>query len=368
MKILIQLIRFLTGIVFIISGLVKANDPLGLSYKMQEFFEAWGMMAFHDYTLAVAFAMNLFEVVAGVALIVGWRFRIVSWMVLLLTLFFTFLTAYAMFSGKIATCGCFGDCLPLQPAQSFTKDIVLNIFMVLLIYKSASIRPLFSSKANFFIILLSAILVIAMQWYVLRHLPFFDCLPYKKGNNIVQQMKIPDGALADSFAITFRYKKDGKMIEFGADEFPEDFDEPPYEYVDRYDKLIRKGNAVAPIPDFNLKTLEGTDVTTQILETPGFYVFVFCRAFDDAQTWLPAFRKLLQAAGKKNIPVYLVTPNASAALTTTGHPEILISDATAIKTAARTDPAFFLMNGPIVKEKKSYRDVDDFIRNMEPIK
>lgn len=367
MKMLLQIIRFFTGAVFIVSGLVKANDPLGLSYKMQEFFEAWGLTAFHDYTLAVALAMNLFEVVAGIAIIVGWRFKVVSWMVLLLTLFFTFLTAYAMFSGKIATCGCFGDCLPLQPAQSFAKDILLNIFMVVLIYNHRHIKPLCSSKANISILILSAVLVMAAQWYVLRHLPFVDCLPYKKGNNIIEQMKLPEGAVADSFAIKFRYKKAGEIVEFGADEFPDDFDEPLYEYVDRFDKLVRKGNAVAPIPDFNLKALDGADVTDEVLNTPGYYVVVFCRNFTRTNDWLPLFKNIENVASERNIPVYIVTPNASAAKTQ-GFNNILIADATAIKTAARTDPAFFLMNGPIVREKKSYLDAKAFMQSIEKIK
>src|SRR5215470_13304513 len=101
-------VRWIVGLLFIFSGLVKANDPLGLSYKMQEFFDAWNWYSLTDFTLPFSLIMNVFEVLAGVAVIIGWRMKLFSWLLLLLILFFIFLTAYALFSGKIKTCGCFG--------------------------------------------------------------------------------------------------------------------------------------------------------------------------------------------------------------------------------------------------------------------
>src|SRR6266498_111114 len=122
MKTLLNIGRIIVGVLFIFSGLVKANDPLGLSYKMQEFFEVWGLSSLNDYTLALSLVMNIFEVLAGVAVIIGWRMKLFSWLLLLLIIFFTFLTGYAALSGKIKTCGCFGDCIPLTPTTSFIKD------------------------------------------------------------------------------------------------------------------------------------------------------------------------------------------------------------------------------------------------------
>ena len=84
MNFLINLVRFIVGVLFIFSGLVKANDPLGLSYKMQEFFELWGMHALNDYTLAFSVIMIAFEIIAGVAVLVGWKMNLFSWLLLLL--------------------------------------------------------------------------------------------------------------------------------------------------------------------------------------------------------------------------------------------------------------------------------------------
>src|SRR5687768_1411881 len=125
MKPLLTISRIIVGILFIFSGLVKANDPLGLSYKMQEFFELWGVAQFNQYTLLMSVLMNAFEIIAGFALLLGWRIRLFSWLLLLLIIFFTFLTGYAYISGKFKNCGCFGDCLPITPLTSFIKDLAL---------------------------------------------------------------------------------------------------------------------------------------------------------------------------------------------------------------------------------------------------
>ena len=125
MRFLLGFLRIIVGALFIFSGLIKANDPLGLSYKMQEFFEIWGMGFLDDYTLTLSILMIAFEIIAGVAVLLGWQFRLFSWMLFILIVFFTFLTGYAVFSGKIKECGCFGDCIKLTSNQSFIKDLVL---------------------------------------------------------------------------------------------------------------------------------------------------------------------------------------------------------------------------------------------------
>ena len=124
MKKALLVIRWLVGLLFIFSGLIKVNDPLGLSYKMQEFFEVWGIDFMNKYTLGMALIMNMLEVGCGVALLIGFRQKFTTRLLLLLIIFFTFLTGYALFSGKIKTCGCLGDCLPLSAAQSFIKDLM----------------------------------------------------------------------------------------------------------------------------------------------------------------------------------------------------------------------------------------------------
>ena len=165
MKTLVNIARVLVGALFIFSGLVKAIDPLGLAYKMQEFFDVWGtdsslkgLMGFLDgYALWISLFMITLEVGLGVALLAGWRIRLVSWLLLLLMLFFTFLTSYVLFSGKIRACGCFGDCIPLTPAQTFTKDLILMVLVLLILYNKKVI-PFFIWQA-------------IINWKMTQHMP-----------------------------------------------------------------------------------------------------------------------------------------------------------------------------------------------------
>src|ERR1700730_3407577 len=270
MKIALAMSRILVGLLFIFSGLIKANDPLGLSYKMQEFFEVWGWQGFNDYALPLSMVLISFEIIAGVAVLLGWQFKLFSWLLLLLILCFSFLTGYAVLSGKIKACGCFGDCIKLTSLDSFIKDLVLLGLIVFLFIFRKRVRPIFNTVTNLVILLLSAVFSFSLQWYVLKHLPIVDCLPYKSGNNILEKMKIPAGAIPDSTVISFVYRKNGKETEFTADKFPSDFSDSSYQFVKRYDKLVRKGNAEPAIKDFVLLAEDGTDFTQEFLNEPGY--------------------------------------------------------------------------------------------------
>src|SRR4249920_2457277 len=143
MKGSVLIARIIVGVLFVFSGLVKAIDPLGLTYKMQEFFEVWAREGYaplvmnwmYNHSFLFSILMITLEVVLGVALLAGWNKKMVLRFLLGLMLFFTFLTSYVLFSGKIATCGCFGDCIPLTPLQTFTKDIILLLLVIFLLFK-----------------------------------------------------------------------------------------------------------------------------------------------------------------------------------------------------------------------------------------
>lgn len=364
MKILISVCRFLVGVLFIFSGLVKANDPLGLSYKMQEFFEVWNFHWLDNFTLAFSILMIVFEIVAGVAILLGWRMRLFSWLLLLLIIFFTFLTGYAYLSGKVRECGCFGDCIPLTAGQSFTKDLILLVLILFLFGVRGHIRPILKPMGSVAVLVLATLFSFAFQWYVLIHLPVVDCLPYKAGNNIPEKMKAPPGAIPDSTVITMVYEKKGRKVEFSASQFPADFDDS-YHFVSRYDKLVRKGNAEPAIKDFDLLTGTGTDTTQAVLEVKGFKLFMFMKdVLDERPDWNKAFSILLTMAKSKHVPVIFITGDYDHLVSWVGQQGItadvtvLKCDATAIKTAARANPTLYLIKGGTILKKWSYADFE----------
>ncbi len=366
------IIRWIVGLLFIFSGLIKANDPLGLSYKMQEFFEAWGLNnEFNDYTLVMSLVMNAFEILAGVAVIIGWRMKLFSWLLLLLIIFFTFLTGYALLSGKIKTCGCFGDCLPLTPLQSFLKDLFLLLLILVLFINRSRIESSLRTPIPQALLLVCVLSVSALQWYVLNHLPILDCLPYKPGKNIVEGMNVPTGSIPDKFEITFIYKKNGKQYAFSQDTLATMTDLDTYEYVDRKQTVI-KGNATPKIVDFSLQTLNGEDTTLPVLNQDNYYVMLFALNFKNINDWNNNdFKEVLATLKSKNLPFFLVTSDKDNAIATFGNnPDvhILICDGTVIKTAARVTPTYLIMKQAYIKGKYSYEDVDGVKKQLGDVR
>ncbi len=376
MRIAVTAARILTGLLFIFSGLVKAIDPKGLAYKMQEFFEAWsnsgfmpGMMkAFDHYALAFSIIMITLEVAVGVALLIGWKKRFSTWILFLLMLFFTFLTSYVLFTGKIRACGCFGDCIPLTPIQTFTKDIVLLIFSLFLLLNTKYIHPIAKPLFSALYMIIATGGVLLLQWYVLRNLPIKDCLPYRIGNNILELRKMPANAIPDKVDYMFIYKKDGKEQEFKADATPDS----TWTFVDRKEKLVQKGsNNIPVINDFSLSTESGNDSTEAILSTPGEYYLLYVKDLDNyPKDWtgdLDLAEKLIHAKKK----FFIVTSElenvkqhfaASKILSSEqGALQFLTCDATVLKTVARVNPTLYLMTGPVVKNKWSWTE----FKNLE---
>ena len=356
MQAFLKILRWSVGLLFIFSGLIKANDPLGLSYKMQEFFEVWGVAFLDDYSLVFALCMNTLEIVAGIALLIKYPYKQTLWLLLGLIVFFTFLTGYALFSGKIKTCGCFGDCIPLTPKVSFIKDLVLMFAIIILLFNHKKVKSNLHKALGIFLLILSTGAVGYGQYYVLQHLPFVDCLPYKRGNDIQEQMKTPEGAVPDSVSIQMSFKKDGKNVQFDINQFPTDFDST-YVYQDRKEVLIQKGNGlVAKIVDFSLFTINNVDTTEALFNTNNPYVLIFAGNIDSSVPW----STLISTIQQKNQQVYLITADKANALQLNLNIPILIGDMTMIKTAARVWPTVVIMNGSRIMEKQSYID---FLKN-----
>jgi hypothetical protein len=328
------------------------------------------MTQFNQYSLWLSILVIGFEIIAGVALLLGWNMKLFSWLLLLLILFFTFLTGYAYLSGKFKNCGCFGDCIPISPLTSFVKDILLTGLILFLFIHRNKIQPVFSKKASNILILLAALFSFGIQWYALHYLPPVDCLPYKKGKNITDQMKIPSGALPDSFAIRFIYEKGGKQYEFAPAELPADL--ASYNYVSRTDKLVRKGNAEPPIKGFALTGVTDQDSTAAILSQP-YAILLFCEDFSTPfSAWKDEFAELYTVARSKNIPVYAITNRFEEAMerfsaTSFKDIQVFTCDYTAIRTAARTNPAIYLLQRGTILDKQGYKRIAEIKAAVESL-
>jgi uncharacterized membrane protein YphA (DoxX/SURF4 family) len=361
MKYFLWFLRIIVGALFIFSGLIKANDPLGLSYKMDEFFEVWHMPGLASWSLTLSVLMIGFEIIAGIGLLLGAAFRIFSFLLLLLTAFFTFLTAYVYLTDKIKECGCFGDCIKISNAETFWKDVILLILVIILFAFRKRIKPVFNGKITTVLMVLTVIFAFGIQRYNLQNIPYYDCLPYKKGTNIWEKMQPPPGATRDVFKTVMIYEKDGVKKEFDETNYP--WEDSTWKFVDSKSVLVQKGNAEPVIKDFVISDYTGNDQTQQILNEKGYTFFLFIKDPQHANTAnLDRIRELATTANQLNIPFYILCSASQpvAVAFMEQHKlqgaEWMIVDGTVSKTAMRSNPGLMLLKDGTIVDKWSYRN------------
>ena len=363
MKQLVSISRILVGVLFIISGLIKANDALGFSYKLDEYFVVFHMEFLNGAGLAIAMLICIFEVALGVALLVGYRMVMVSWLMLLMILFFTFLTFYSAYFDVVKDCGCFGDALKLKPWESFYKDVILLVLILIIFVKRKSIKPLIGDKFAGFMSATGLILTTWFTWHCYTHLPVKDFRPYAIGKNITEGMTLPPGAITDSVVMVFIYKdkKTGAQVEAGMDQVSTYSGNEQYEFVDRLDKVVREGDKAA-IHDFAIKDAEDNDLTSDFLSRPD-YVFMLI-AYDLTKADIKAQDKVnaLAAACQKNdFEFFGLTSTIPAETDKFRHDHqnmfpYYFCDGTALKTIIRSNPGLVLLKQGTVIDMWHHND------------
>jgi uncharacterized membrane protein YphA (DoxX/SURF4 family) len=343
MKILTQIGRILTGLLFVFSGFVKGIDPMGTAFKLEDYFTAFGAGFLENLALPLAIILCLVEFVTGMMLLTGSFVRLASWMAALFMALFTPLTLVLAIFNPVSDCGCFGDAILLTNFVFIRRDDRTC---------TLSVRPgLIATLAFSFLFLL-------FMRYNLAYLPVIDFRPYKVGTNLPEAMSVPPDAEADRYDIRFIYEKDGLKKEFTLKDYPAD--DTTWKFVDQKSVLISRGY-VPPIHDFTLVDGLDVDMTEQVTGSEGDVMLMIARKLDksDRDGLMKGFDLgiALQQQGKK---FYLVTatPSEEARSLTTGI-NTLFADEVTLKTVIRSNPGFVLLhNGTIVAEW-SYRGLPD---------
>lgn len=360
-NIITQIARIFVGFLFIISGLIKLNDPVGFSYKLEEYFgeTVLNLPFFIPYALAIALFVVIFETILGVMLLVGFKRKFTLWSLMLMIVFFTFLTFYSAYFNKVTDCGCFGDALKLTPWESFTKDIILLILIILLVVNRNYIRPLFSKNVRNSIVIISLLGCIFMGYWVLNHLPIVDFRAYKTGNNIEAGMSIPAGAEKSVTEMMFIYKVNGVDTEFSQDDVMAMKVPEGAEFVDRKDKVITQGY-VPPIHDFSME-LDGADHKTELLQEPKLIVFVaydLSKADPEGMAKLEQINKDAVAKGYKVIGMTSALEDQIASVKSKfGFTfDFYFCDATTLKTIERANPSIVVIENGTITQKHHWKD------------
>ena len=259
--------RTLLALTFLFSGFVKAVDPLGTVYKIEDYLKAFGGFFTDLLPLAgtAAVCLILAEWLLGWAMLLNVRTKLTSWLALVFYLVMTPLTLWIALTNPVTDCGCFGDALVLTNWQTFYKNVFFLVLVLILLICRKAIPQLWSAWAELSIAILALLSGGIIMGYSYTHLPPLDFRPYKVGNHIPTLMEIPDDAEPDVYETTLIYAKDdGEEQEFTLENYPKN--DPEWTFVDQRSVLVKKGYE-APIHDFEILTMDFDDITYDILES-----------------------------------------------------------------------------------------------------
>jgi uncharacterized membrane protein YphA (DoxX/SURF4 family) len=358
MKILRFVSRIIIGLIFMFSGVVKAIDPLGSAYKFHDYFQAFNLGFLNSLSLPLAILLCTAEFIAGFSVLTGIRQKTGMWGVLILLAIFTPLTFILALTNPVSDCGCFGDAIHLTNWQTFGKNIVLVFFLIILFSDKNQIRNIFSKITEWGIILSVSILFLVFSLYNLRYLPLIDFLPYKIGAKIADKMIIPEGAAADQYSTTFIYEKNGVRKNFDINNYPAK--DTTWKFVDQKSVLIKEGYK-APIHDFSINTINGDDLTQNILSYHGYTVLMISKKLSEAKLkYLSKGFKIADFCKTMGIDFYILTSSGKDEIRSYENGLTFCStDETTLKTMIRANPGFILLKNGIILRKWSWANVPE---------
>ena len=369
-KFFVTLFRISVGGVFVFSGIVKANDPMGTSYKLQEYFTVFHMQWLNGITDYLSIIFCGFEVALGFALLIGAFSRITTLLLTGLIIFFTFLTGYSAITGAVTDCGCFGELFHLKPLTSFIKDIVLLVAILILLLGKDHIKPLLAGKWNNFVLLLLFAFSFFVPVWAYNHLPFMDYTAYKPGNNIQEKMKLPEGAKKDSIVtvLVCENKNTHQIEELSSADYTKKFAD--YNYKDRKDKVIVEGDKPL-IHDFIIYDENQNQIQDSLLNMPNyvFWIVVYDVESADKKCWTK-INELVKNADAQHVPVIGITHSEYKAAESFRHevqaafPFYTAGDDKFVKTMVRCNPGVMLMKKGTVVKKWHYHDVPSYTEAM----
>ncbi|MEQ8418622.1 MAG: DoxX family membrane protein [Arenibacter algicola] len=361
MKYIVTLSRIIVGILFIISGFIKLNDPVGFSFKLEEYFSP-GVLDLDflmPYALGISIFVVILEVLLGIMLLIGFRVRITVWSLLLMIIFFTFLTFYSAYFNKVTDCGCFGDAIKLTPWESFTKDVVLLVLIVVLFLGVKYIGSPFGDGSKRLIVGLSLLVSAIFAYYVLNHLPALDFRPYKIGANIEEGMSVPEDAPVAIFDYSWKFNVNGeeKVVVTNGD-----YPAVDGEFIGVETKEIQKGYE-PPIHDFTIE-MDGEDMAASLLQE---FKLVMVIAYDMAKSNYRAFAEIKEVTDKAMKNGYKVIGMSASGKDYTQKMkkeyqlgfDFYFTDETTLKTIVRSNPGVLVLEKGTIIQKVHYNDLED---------
>ena len=363
--------RFVLAVVFIFSGFVKAIDPLGTQYKIQDYLDALGWTGvFPEFVPFIASALlGMLEFCLGVYLFFGIRRIIAPRAVVAVMAIMTPLTFWLAWENPVSDCGCFGDAVVLTNWETFGKNVVLLVMSLVVLKGRRRIFPLVTTRFDWLIALYGFLYILCMTVYCYRHLPVFDFRPYYVGANIHQGMSIPEGEKPTEFETRFVLQKDGVEKEFTLENYPDS----TWSFVDSKTVVKRQGYE-PPIHDFSMIDYEdGEDITEQVLADEGYTFLLVAHQLGQAnQSRMDLINELYDYCLEYCYAFYCLTSSSDEDIlkwqedTGAEYPFCLMDNIT-LKTMVRSNPGLMLLKKGTVVSKWSIIDIPDEYQLAGPL-
>ena len=363
MKYIRFLSRLIVGMVFIFSGFVKAVDPLGSAYKFADYFTAFGLDFLDMLALPMGIFLSAFELVLGFNLLLGYRRKVMYVILMWFMSFFTILTLALAIFNPVSDCGCFGDALILTNWETFFKNLVLMVFVLILFFSRGTDRGSNLVLRECLLIVFFFLCASLFSYWNYSHLPLIDFRPYDVGTVIREEMEIPEGAPTDEYQTTLIYKNrmTGQNSSFSLEDYPRDT--LKWEFVDSESKLLKKGYE-PPIHDFAIMDEEGYDLVDEILNDAGYSMLMLAYDLEASH------HEALITAGEwaqlelfaSDFSFYAVSAATSAEVESItaelglGY-SFLAGDEIMLKTIVRSNPGFLLIRNGVILGKWAHNDL-----------
>ncbi|MFN2378805.1 MAG: BT_3928 family protein [Bacteroidales bacterium] len=365
MRLLFNISRYVTGIVFTFSGLVKGIDPMGSMYKFTDYFTAFGMNSNDTISLILGILLAATEFIIGFALITGIRYREAAWGLLLFMSLFTPLTLILALTNPVSDCGCFGDAIHLTNWQTFFKNLVLMIFVIPAFILRKMIKS-YDPISGWVSAAAAMLLFILLSLYSYRHLPVIDFRPYRPGVNIEEAMSVPEGAPVDEYETLLIYEKDGEQKEFTLENYPSGDD--GWEFIDQKSTLVSKGYR-PPITDFILTSGDGYDLTSFMLGNQGTSLLMISAGIEkaDREDILKGF-EAAELCISEGIDFWFITSSSASDIPDEGSSlNHLFGDETMLKTVVRSNPGYMVISNGTITTKWAARDLPETGQIIESV-
>lgn len=371
LKMIVNLCRIIVAVTFIFSGFVKAIDPIGTQYKLQDYLGAIGMAGIlPNWTLlAVAVFLAAIEFCIGIFLLFAIQRRLISKLTVAFMAFMTMVTVWIVVADPVKDCGCFGDALHLTNTETLIKNIVLLVCSLAIMYRPLAMFR-FVSKSNQWIVTnYTIVFILVSSGLSLYYLPIFDFRPYHIGVNIPRGMEIPKGAKLPQFNTTFIMEKNGQRKEFTLDNYPD----ASWKFIDSKTVQTSEGY-IPPIHDFSITDNKtGLDLTNSVLSHKGYTFLLIAPHLETADdSNFGDIDRLYEYAQSYDIPFYCLTASTTKAikrwvdLTGAEYP-FCITDEAVLKTIIRSNPGLLLLKDGTIINKWSHNNLPNEAKLSRPI-